>query len=108
MRTPQVIYYEAMAKRNRRRHYLWLFRKVWPFLAFAALTLVAYVEPIGEGWLTSGHAAKNHSADVFYSNCAAARAAGVAPMRYGEPGYREGLDGDDDGIACEPYPHKGH
>src|SRR5689334_15039815 len=22
----------------------------------------------------------------------------------GEPGYREGMDGDDDGIACEPYP----
>ncbi|MFA5966595.1 MAG: excalibur calcium-binding domain-containing protein [Sphingomonas sp.] len=24
-------------------------------------------------------------------------------MYAGEPGYREGLDGDSDGIACEPY-----
>jgi len=43
---------------------------------------------------------------VFYPNCAAARAAGAAPMNYGDPGYREDLDGDDDGIACEPYHHR--
>ncbi|TNE38964.1 MAG: excalibur calcium-binding domain-containing protein [Sphingomonadales bacterium] len=24
-------------------------------------------------------------------------------MYRGEPGYREGMDGDGDGIACEPY-----
>ncbi|WP_233503719.1 excalibur calcium-binding domain-containing protein [Sphingomonas psychrotolerans] len=24
-------------------------------------------------------------------------------MRRGEPGYREDLDGDSDGLACEPY-----
>jgi hypothetical protein len=40
---------------------------------------------------------------VFYPNCASARAAGVAPIRRGSPGYRSGLDADDDGIACEPY-----
>ncbi len=33
----------------------------------------------------------------------AARAAGTAPIYRGEPGYRDGLDGDSDGIACEPY-----
>lgn len=38
---------------------------------------------------------------VYYANCAAARAAGVAPLHVGEPGYREGLDGDRDGVACE-------
>lgn len=38
---------------------------------------------------------------VFYENCAAARAAGAAPLRRGEPGYRSALDRDDDGIACE-------
>lgn len=40
-------------------------------------------------------------ADVYYPNCAAARAAGVAPLYVGEPGYRSGLDRDHDGVACE-------
>lgn len=39
--------------------------------------------------------------DVYYANCAAARAAGAAPLLVGEPGYRSGLDGDKDGVACE-------
>ena len=40
---------------------------------------------------------------VYYSGCNEARAAGVAPIYRGQPGYREGMDGDGDGIACEPY-----
>jgi hypothetical protein len=40
---------------------------------------------------------------VYYRNCDEARAAGAAPIRRGEPGYRPPLDRDDDGIACEPY-----
>jgi hypothetical protein len=40
-------------------------------------------------------------ADVYYKNCAAARAAGAAPIHIGEPGYRSALDADHDGIACE-------
>lgn len=40
---------------------------------------------------------------AFYYNCDEARAAGVAPIYSGEPGYRDELDGDSDGIACEPY-----
>lgn len=40
----------------------------------------------------------------YWRRCDAARAAGTAPIYRGEPGYRKGLDGDDDGIACEPYP----
>ncbi len=38
---------------------------------------------------------------TFYPNCAAARAAGKAPMLRTDAGYRPGLDGDSDGIACE-------
>jgi hypothetical protein len=38
---------------------------------------------------------------VYYPNCAAARAAGAAPLHRGDPGYRSALDGDDDGVACE-------
>lgn len=40
-------------------------------------------------------------ADVYYANCTEARAAGAAPLYRGEPGYRSGLDRDDDGVACE-------
>ena len=39
---------------------------------------------------------------VYYKNCDAVRAAGKAPLRRGEPGYRTGLDRDLDGEACEP------
>jgi len=38
---------------------------------------------------------------VFYRSCEAAQAAGVAPLRTGDPGYRTGLDPDGDGVACE-------
>ncbi|MFA7295622.1 MAG: excalibur calcium-binding domain-containing protein [Dehalococcoidia bacterium] len=41
------------------------------------------------------------AASVSYPSCDAARAAGVAPMKRGEPGYRPGLDRDNDGIACD-------
>ncbi|WP_137680564.1 excalibur calcium-binding domain-containing protein [Aurantiacibacter suaedae] len=40
---------------------------------------------------------------VYYRNCAAARAAGAAPLYRGQPGYRPQMYGDGDGIACEPY-----
>ncbi len=40
-------------------------------------------------------------AEAYYENCDAARAAGAAPLLRGEPGYRSGLDRDDDGVACE-------
>ncbi|PZT88244.1 MAG: calcium-binding protein [Citromicrobium sp.] len=42
-------------------------------------------------------------ASTYYSGCNDVRAAGKAPLYYGEPGYREGMDGDGDGIACEDY-----
>ncbi len=43
---------------------------------------------------------------VYFPGCNAVRAAGLAPLYRGEPGYRPEMDGDDDGIACEP--HRGH
>lgn len=36
-----------------------------------------------------------------FRNCAAARAAGAAPVRIGDPGYGAHLDRDGDGIGCE-------
>ncbi|MBK2451793.1 excalibur calcium-binding domain-containing protein [Escherichia coli] len=38
-----------------------------------------------------------------YRNCTDARRAGAAPLRRGTPGYGVHMDGDGDGVACEPY-----
>ena len=39
--------------------------------------------------------------DAYYANCTAARAAGAAPVRRGDPGYARHLDRDGDGVGCE-------
>ena len=38
---------------------------------------------------------------TYYANCSAARAAGAAPVRRGDPGYAPHLDRDGDGVGCE-------
>ena len=38
---------------------------------------------------------------AYYANCAAARAAGAAPVHRGDPGYGSHLDRDGDGVGCE-------
>ncbi|MGC0238356.1 GmrSD restriction endonuclease domain-containing protein [Arthrobacter sp. SD76] len=40
-------------------------------------------------------------AAMYYASCADVVAAGAAPLYAGSPGYRSGLDGDSDGVACE-------
>jgi len=40
--------------------------------------------------------------DVHYSGCNEVRAAGKAPLLADQPGYRSEMDGDGDGVACEP------
>ncbi|QTC90444.1 excalibur calcium-binding domain-containing protein [Brevundimonas goettingensis] len=45
--------------------------------------------------------ALSSSAGGAFANCAAARAAGAAPVRRGEPGYGRHLDRDGDGVGCE-------
>ena len=39
--------------------------------------------------------------ETYYKNCKEVKAAGAAPIRAGDPGYRSELDRDGDGIACE-------
>ena len=39
--------------------------------------------------------------EIYYANCTAARAAGAAPVRRGDPGYARHLDRDGDGVGCE-------
>lgn len=41
------------------------------------------------------------SGSAYYGNCDAARAAGAAPVRSGDPGYGRHLDRDGDGVGCE-------
>lgn len=61
------------------------------------------------GWVVnhfdigSAQAGSDRSSERYFAGCDEARAAGVAPIYVGQPGYREGMDGDGDGIACEPY-----
>lgn len=40
---------------------------------------------------------------TYFRNCKEAWAAGAAPLHRGQPEYRPEMDGDGDGIACEPY-----
>lgn len=44
---------------------------------------------------------QSSSRGVYYQSCREVRAAGAAPLRAGQPGYRVGLDRDRDGVACE-------
>lgn len=45
-------------------------------------------------------------AGVYYAGCHQVRALGKAPLYAGQPGYRIEMDGDRDGIACEPIPKR--
>lgn len=40
---------------------------------------------------------------VHYDGCNEVRAAGKDPLYRGDPGYGAHMDGDGDGVACEPY-----
>lgn len=59
---------------------------------------VAAAEPTGTAAPTR---AAPSPRPVSYANCAAVRAAGKAPLRRSQPGYRTALDADRDGVACE-------
>lgn len=76
---------------------------VWP-LGGAVFTAPSGTVPSGPAPSTPAPAAPAEptpGGEVYYANCAAARAAGAAPIRAGQPGYRAALDGDKDGVACE-------
>lgn len=70
----------------------------------------AHPRPGGHGLARPRKMAPGHVPDrapppsgVSFRNCKEAWAAGAAPLRRGQPGYRPEMDGDGDGIACEPY-----
>jgi hypothetical protein len=86
-------YWRAEQKRTRQRRRLRLAR-----LIVLGSMLVFIV-----GMTVTNWSSLSATFPVFYWDCASARAAGAAPIDRGAPGYRSGLDADDDGIACEPY-----
>lgn len=45
--------------------------------------------------------ASDRNGSTYYANCSAARAAGAAPVRRGDPGYAPHLDRDGDGVGCD-------
>lgn len=77
---------------------------VWPLggsaLTPPAVTPVTPAVPVAPV-VPPTSSAPSPGGEVYYANCTAARAAGAAPIRAGQPGYRTALDGDKDGIACE-------
>ena len=82
-------------------------RKYTPLWLLAVLVGLAYGSGTFSGsgdkspLLSIGQGSEHPPA--YYRRCDDARAAGAAPIRRGEPGYREALDRDRDGVACEPY-----
>lgn len=73
---------------------------VWPGIG-SAVSGVGTPFGSADAPVSGPPAASGGDGDVYYSNCAAARAAGAAPIRRDQPGYRSRLDGDGDGVACE-------
>ncbi|WP_085808438.1 excalibur calcium-binding domain-containing protein [Sphingomonas sp. TZW2008] len=71
------------------------------------MALVWFATPTLHRWWNNARRSPDETAkverSVYYSGCNDARAAGAAPIHRGEPGYRPEMDGDSDGVACEPY-----
>lgn len=81
-------------------------RKAVSIPAAAAATFVAaylLTPPGGSAPQSAKAVAASIATATYYLNCDAARAAGAAPIHAGQPGYRDALDRDRDGIACEPF-----
>lgn len=58
---------------------------------------------IHKGNRPQAFASNDGGSRIYYRGCSEVREAGKAPLYYGQPGYRSGMDGDGDGIACEDY-----
>lgn len=79
-------------------------------VALATLLIAALLAaPLAEAGRRKGSTKRVRSTAVrsmpapsgAFANCAAARAAGAAPVRRGQPGYGPRLDRDGDGVGCE-------
>lgn len=77
------------------------------FVAVYQLTPVPAPAPVAAAKPRPDHPRDPPAVPVYYSGCNEVRAAGLAPLYRGDPGYRPEMDGDDDGIACEPHRKRG-
>lgn len=59
--------------------------------------------PLVNGLTMSASERAKAERSVTYSGCREVRRLGKAPLYAGQPAYRETMDGDGDGIACEDY-----
>jgi len=69
-----------------------------------AMISVFFERPLVSTWRSLAEDSTTRAAreaSIHYAGCDQPRATGVAPIYAGEPGYRSGMDGDGDGIACE-------
>lgn len=69
--------------------------------AVFGLTLYA-VTPSAPGRVAIDALVKSRTTDQHFSGCNAARAAGRQDIPSWDPSYRRWMDGDGDGLACEP------
>ncbi|MFC3578620.1 excalibur calcium-binding domain-containing protein [Sphingomonas hylomeconis] len=96
--------YRQKARQDETRTIVVTLGKAVAFGLVIAVASVVFERPMLSSWrrLTEEPAARAvREASVWYAGCDEPRAAGRAPIYAGEPGYRSGMDGDGDGIACE-------
>jgi hypothetical protein len=65
------------------------------------VTKTVTAEPVSDAGAVDESTGDSGGDSVYYDNCAAARAAGAAPVHRGEPGYGRHLDRDGDGTGCD-------
>ncbi|MGN3974948.1 excalibur calcium-binding domain-containing protein [Tsuneonella sp. SYSU-LHT278] len=89
--------------RNRKRDELgYADIAIYALIAFAG---VWFLYPRVQTMMMSAEEIAAIENSVTYSGCNEVRALGKDPIYRGEPGYRDTMDGDGDGIACEPLPY---
>jgi len=88
-----AVYLEAQRQAQRAKKGIWQgsFQEPWKYRQ----------NPANPPTAGTPRTAPSTPAEVYFRNCAEARAAGAAPIYRGQPGYRPGLDRDGDGVACE-------
>lgn len=89
-------------KRRRGSHLRWrgLILPAAVFGAVFAGALIDWTAPIATAKTIIERA---KPVDQHFSGCDAARAAGRQNIPSWDPSYRARMDGDGDGLACEPY-----
>jgi hypothetical protein len=78
-------------------------RRKQPSMTITCAAVAVFLLVFVQAQVQTPMTAREWQMPVYFSGCDAARAAGAAPIYEGEPGYRPEMDGDSDGVACEPH-----